>query len=57
MIACTTVGGGVMYIPAKVERGRNKISFREFLEKEVKAVPKKIFGKRSGASKPQREAA
>jgi hypothetical protein len=53
MKACTTAGGGVMFIPEELER-KNAVSYRNLLSKEKKKLP--IFGKRR-AQKKLRKAA
>lgn len=56
MRACSTAGGGVMFIPEQLDR-KNAVSYREILEKETQEVPAKPFGKRANTPKKQSKAA
>lgn len=48
MKACSTAGGGVMFIPDELERRGAAISYASLLKKEEKkkSAPVKTFGKR-----------
>jgi hypothetical protein len=56
MRACSTAGGGVMFVPDTLERKGAAISYSDLLE-EKKAKPLKNFGKRRTIKRPLRKAA
>lgn len=57
MRAVTTAGGGVMFIPEKLER-KGAVSYADLLAEEKKSKKKiKLFGKRTPIRKGQQAAA
>ncbi len=50
MKACTTAGGGVMFIPDEIEqktaRRKEKVSYADISQEEVSVKPAKTFGRR-----------
>ncbi len=57
MRAVSTAGGGVMFIPEKLERKDAAKSFADILEQEMPKTKRKLFGRRSVEKKANRKAA
>lgn len=58
MLACTTAGGGVMFIPETLERHKAAISYAELLRSQTTgAVPEKPFGRRKTDALPENKKA
>lgn len=54
MMACSTVGGGVMFIPETLERKERVMSYEEFAELETsKPRGMRLFGRRTEIVPPK----
>lgn len=56
MYACSTVGGGVMFIPEKIEK-KGAVSYSDLVKEERTKNPMRAFGKKVIAKRKLKKAA